>query len=209
LAEGIGALAKTAARLGRAARRRKPGGRRPPHLYFLTDPARTPDPASVMRLLPRGAAVIYRAFDRADLIEQGPTLRALARERGLVFLVGADAHLAARLRADGVHLPERLMQQAPALRRRRPRWLITAAAHGQRAVARAARLGLDAVLVSVVFPSQSASAGRPMGPLRFAATARAAGLPVIALGGVSARTARRLLGSGAHGLAAIGGFAKL
>ncbi|HXQ12649.1 MAG TPA: thiamine phosphate synthase [Caulobacteraceae bacterium] len=208
MADGIGALARTAARLGRAAGRRKPGARRLPHLYFLTDPARTPHPARVMRLLPRGAAVIYRAFGRADLLEQAAALRALARARGLVFLVGADARLAARLRADGVHLPERLMRLAPALRRRRPTWLITVAAHDQRAVARAARLGLDAALVSVVFPSRSPSAGRAMGPLRFAARARGAGLPVIALGGVDARTAPRLLGTGAHGLAAIGGFAE-
>jgi thiamine-phosphate pyrophosphorylase len=206
LADGIGALAKTAARLGRAARRRKPQARRLPQLYFLTDPARTPDPARVMRQLPRGAAVIYRAFGRADILEQAAALRALARARGLVFLVGADAGLAVRLRADGVHLPERLMRLAPALRRRHPRWLITAAAHGQPAGARAAWLGLDAVLVSVVFPSQSPSAGRAMGPLRFAALARSADLPVIALGGVDGRTAPRLLGSGAHGLAAVGGF---
>ena len=206
MAEGIGALAKTAARLGRAARRRKPGARQLPQLYFLTDPERTPDPARVMSQLPRGAAVIYRAFGRADVLEQAAALRAIARARGLVFLVGADASLAARLRADGVHLPERLMRLAPALRRRRPLWLITAAAHGQRAVARAARLGLDAALVSVVFPSQSPSAGRAMGPLRFAVRARGASLPVIALGGLDARTARRLLGSGAHGLAAVSGF---
>jgi thiamine-phosphate pyrophosphorylase len=208
LTEGIGALEETAARLGRAARRRKPDARRLPHLYFLTDPARTPDPARVMLRLPRGAAVIYRAFGRVDLLDEARALRALARARGLVFLVGADARLAARLQADGVHLPERLMRLAPALRRRRPRWLITAAAHGARATAQAARLGLDAVLVSVVFASRSQSAGRAMGPLRFAARARAARLPVIALGGVDARTARRLLGSGAHGLAAIGGFAE-
>jgi thiamine-phosphate pyrophosphorylase len=159
-----------------------------------------------MRQLPRGAAVIFRPFGRVEPLAQAPALRALARARDLVFLVGADEALAARLKADGVHLPERLMPSAAALRRRRPRWLITAAAHNGRALAKAARLGLDVALVSVVFPSNSSSAGGAMGPLRFAATARSAGLPVIALGGVDARTARRLVGTGAHGLAAIGGL---
>ena len=206
MAGGIEALAGTAARLGRAARRRKPAARALPSLYFLTDPDRTPDPARVMRRLPGGAAVIFRPFGRPDALRDAAALRALAHSQGLVFLVGADAGLAARLAADGVHLPERLMGLAPRLRRGHPRWLITGAAHGPRALARAARLGLDAAVLSVVFASQSPSAARAMGPRRFAALARAARLPVIALGGVDDRTARRLIGSGAHGLAAIGGL---
>jgi thiamine-phosphate pyrophosphorylase len=208
LAGELEALATTAARLGRAVRPRKPARRRPPNLYFLTDPARTPDPARVMRRLPRGAAVIFRTFGQPKGLARAASLRALARSCGLVFLVGADARLASRLQADGVHLPERLMRLGPALRRRHPRWLITTAAHSPRALALAARLGLDAALLSVVFPSQSPSAGRAMGALRFAAQVRAARLPVVALGGIDARTARRLVGSGAHGLAAVSGLAR-
>jgi thiamine-phosphate pyrophosphorylase len=70
-------------------------------------------------------------------------------------------------------------------------------------VALAARVGLDAVLVSPVFESRSLSAGRALGPLRFARMARGARLPVYALGGVTARTARRLAGTGASGVAAV------
>ncbi len=127
--------------------------------------------------------------------------------RRLVFLVGADAGLAQRLGADGVHLPERLMRLAPRLRQAHPAWLITAAAHTPRAVMAAARLRLDAALVSTVFASASASAGKPLGPLRFTTLARQARLPVIALGGVDASTAKRLVSSRAAGLAAIGGLA--
>ena len=66
--------------------------------------------------------------------------------------------------------------------------------------------GCDAALVSAVFESRSPSAGRPIGPRRFARLVRTAGLPVYALGGVDARTARRLLDTGAVGLAAVEGF---
>jgi len=199
-------MAKAAARLGRGGRRRNPAPS-PPRLYFLTDPLRTPDPAAVVRRLPKGAAVIYRPFGRADALEAGRRLRALARRRGVRFLVGADERLAAQLEADGLHLPERLLARARLVRLRRPRWLITGAAHSPRALARAARLGLDAALYSAVFRSESPSAGPPIGPLRFAAAVRAAKLPVIALGGVDPLTARELARSGAHGLAAIGAFA--
>jgi len=201
-----GDLAKTAARLGRAARARNPRGRTVPSLFFLTDPIRTPDPASVIAALPAGAGVIYRAFGATDAEAAARPLRALARARRVVFLVGADERLAARLGADGLHLPERLMARARRVRARRPDWLITAAAHGPGAVARAARLGLDAVLVSTVFASASPSASPPMGVVRFAALARSARLPVVALGGVEAATARRLARTHAAGLAAIGGL---
>lgn len=157
--------------------------------------------------LPAGSAVIYRAFGAKDAEARGRALRRLAKTRGLVFLVGADAGLAQRLGADGVHLPERLMRLAPRLRQAHPNWLITTAAHGPRAIAAAARLKLDAALVSTVFASESPSAGKPLGPLRFAALARQARLPVIALGGIDVATAGRLANSGASGLAAIGGLA--
>jgi thiamine-phosphate pyrophosphorylase len=57
-----------------------------------------------------------------------------------------------------------------------------------------------------VFESASPSAGRPLGPVRFAALARRAGLPVYALGGVRTKNAPRLLGSGAAGLAMVEGL---
>jgi thiamine-phosphate pyrophosphorylase len=160
-----------------------------------------------MARLPAGAAVVYRAFGSKDAEAEGRALRQLARARRLVFLVGADAELATRLGADGVHLPERLMHLAPRLRQAHPNWLITTAAHAPRAIAAAGRLRLDAALVSAVFASESPSAGIPLGALRFAHLARSARLPIIALGGIDARTASWLADSGAAGLAAIGGLA--
>lgn len=65
----------------------------------------------------------------------------------------------------------------------------TAAAHSRAAVAQAARLGVDAVLVSAVFPSRSPSAGPPLGALRFRQLVRAATIPVYALGGIDASNA--------------------
>jgi thiamine-phosphate pyrophosphorylase len=70
-------------------------------------------------------------------------------------------------------------------------------------LAEADRAGLDAVLVSSLFPSRSASAGAPLGPDAFAAWVGAVQTPVIALGGVNAANAHLLIGSGAAGLAAV------
>jgi len=83
---------------------------------------------------------------------------------------------------------------------------VTAAAHSRPALLRAARAGAQAAVVSPVFESASRSAGRALTPVRFAALLQGAPLPVYALGGVDARTAQRLVGSGACGLAAVGAF---
>jgi len=121
----------------------------------------------------------------------------------MVLLAGADPSLAAAIGADGVHLPEHWANRAAGIRRTRPDWLVTAAAHSAAAIVRARRAGADAVFVSPVFASVSPSAGRPLGALRFAALARRTGLPVFALGGINAGTARRIARSGAAGLAAV------
>jgi thiamine-phosphate pyrophosphorylase len=157
----------------------------------------------VLRRLPRGAGVVYRAFGDPLAVAKGRRLALSARRRGLMLLVGADAGLAAAIGADGVHLPERAAAKAGAIRRARPSWIVTCAAHSRHAIVRARRSGADAVVVSPVFASASPSAGRPLGPLRLAQIVTGAGLPVYALGGVSAATARRLIRSGAAGMAAV------
>jgi len=203
---GLEALWRTARTLSR----RRPQGKRTrgkrllPPLVFVTDPDRTPDPAAVAAGLPRGAGVIYRAFGRADALAVGRRLAAVARARGLVLLVGSDEALAAALRADGVHLPERALHRAARIRARRPGWLVTGAAHGAGGLARGR--DLDALLLSAVFDSRSPSAGPPLGPTRFSALVRGARVAVYALGGVSGANAARLAASGAAGLAAVDGL---
>ena len=199
-------LVRTARTLGRGALREK-GARGLPRLWLVTDPTRTPNPVAIARRLPRGAGVLYRAFGSADAVTTGRALALVASERGLVLLVGADEQLAACIGAAGVHLPERDLPKLRPLRRRHPGWIVTVAAHSERAVRAAARAGADAVLVSVVFPSRSPSAGAALGPVRFSALVRGHRAPVIALGGLNTATAPRLLASGAYGLAAVEGLA--
>jgi thiamine-phosphate pyrophosphorylase len=194
---------ETVWRWARTLRPARVRGKALPRLFFFTDPARTPDPEAVIRRLPRGAGVVYRAFGDPAALAKGRRLVMAARRRGLLVLAGADANLAARIGADGVHLPERMAVRARGLKRARRAWIVTAAAHSATAITIARRGGADAVFVSAVFASESPSAGRPIGPLRFAALVLRAPLPVFALGGVNANTARRLTHSRAAGMAAV------
>lgn len=171
-------------------------------MLAFTDPARTPDPLALVQTLPRGSALVYRAFGAPEAEAVARALRAATRARGVRLLIGQDHRLALKVRADGVHLPERLAGRAEAMKRLRPGFLVTCAAHSPRA----ARARADAVVVSAIFPSRSASAGRPIGPLRLAALARACGRPAYALGGINNKTARRLLPTGVIGIAAVDVF---
>jgi thiamine-phosphate pyrophosphorylase len=169
-------------------------------LLFFTDPVRTPDPAAIAATLPPGAGVVYRHFGAPGAEAVARRLLAVARARGLKLLIGQDAALARRIGADGVHLPERLAPRAAGLKRAHPGWIVTSAAHS---VAAARRGRGDAVVISPALPSRSASAGRPLGPIRLATLVRAAGRPAYALGGIDNKTARRLIDAGLVGLAAV------
>lgn len=194
-------LARTARTLSRRA-----GGRKGlPPLILVTDPDRTPDPAALAERLPQGSGVIFRGFGRAGARETARALATIARRRRLVLLIGADA---VRVPGAGAHLPERLAHKVKALKQARPGVLVTVAAHSLPALIRARKGGADAALLSTVFESRSLSAKRPLGPVRFAALVRGAGLPVYALGGVRTKNAPRLLASGAAGLAMVEGLAE-
>jgi thiamine-phosphate pyrophosphorylase len=169
-----------------------------PQFWFFTDPERTPDPVAIARTLPRGTAVVYRHFRASD---RKAVADALRQVRGLRLLIGADPALAAQVGADGVHWPERLGHRAAALKRMRPGWLVTVAAHSAAALRRAA--GADAAVLSPVFASRSASAGRALGLARAARMAAQAPVSVIGLGGVTRARADLLLRRGFAGAAGV------
>lgn len=198
-------MARIAHRLGRLARPGNPQGHGGalPSLWLFTDPVRLPDPLAAAAALPPGSGVVLRTFGRPDVEALAPALAALARRRGLVLLVGEDARLAARIGAHGVHLPQRKLPDLARLRARHPRWRLSVAAHGMAALHRAERAGADAAFLSSAFASASPSAGAPVGPTRMASMARHVALPVYALGGVTAMTARRLVDVGVAGIAAV------
>ena len=198
-------LAREATFLRRHAKKGK-GGKRLPALWLFTDPHRIPDPGLVMANLPRGTGVVYRAFGQPDAIGEGRRLAKLARQRGLTLLVGRDVHLARAIGADGVHFPEysRLGRQT----RPWPGAIFTLAAHGAKGLARCTRLKPDLVFLSAAFASNSPSAKQVWGATRFSALVQRSRRPVVALGGVTVTTAKRLRQSGAYGLAAVEELAK-
>lgn len=172
-------------------------------LVFMTDPDRVPDPVSVVAKLPRGTAIIYRHFGQSGA---AGALREITRERGQQLLIGNDPELAESIDADGVHFSRDLNLLGPIeCRAKHPDWIITMA--GLKSGHYAAPLdSLDALFISAIFPSRSESAGTPIGVAALKDRAARLPVPLFALGGVNAATARELIGSGIAGLAAIEGL---
>lgn len=173
----------------------------PPALFF-TDPARTPDPLTIASRLPRGFGVVYRHFGAADRSEAGKRLAWICRQRGLVFLVGADPRLALEIGADGVHWPFRLRTEARRWDRRFR--LQTVSAHSGRELREVQDGPADAVVLSTAFASSSPSAGPALGPVRLRQLVQESALPVYALGGMTADTAG--MAAKVAGIAAVDGM---
>lgn len=171
-----------------------------PPLLFFTDPKRTPEPWRTAQRLPRGAGIVYRHFGAADAEATARRLKAIAVERGLILLIGLDADLAKTVEADGVHLPERLLTAAEALRARRPDWILIGAVHSVDQALAAG--GLDAAVLSPIFAAGGASAAKAA--LGTGALTEVSGIrPVYALGGVGPDTVGALSSTGAIGIAGV------
>lgn len=173
----------------------------------MTDARRLADPLAAAAALPRGSGIVLRDYAMAKRPQLAKALRRVAAERRLVLLIGDDPALALTVGASGVHFPEHRRAAARRWRRRRPDWIVTVAAHSLAAAIAAARIGADAALVSPVFATESHPGARTLGPRHLASIVRRCGLPVYALGGIDARTVRRLAGTGIVGIAAIGALA--
>ena len=170
-------------------------GRQPrPRLWLMTDERQGEGLWPAIERLPRGAGIVFRhhslpARERERLFAK---IARRARQRGLTLVVAGDRP--GRQRAAGRH------GRSP---RRTPAGLIrTAPVHDLPEIRAAERAGADLLFLSPVFATRSHPGARVLGPLRFGLLARQARAPVIALGGMDEKRARRL-GGLIYGWAAI------
>jgi len=173
----------------RAVKSRHRHARRPcPVLWLFTDERRLPNPRPSIARLPRGLAGVVLRHDRdPHRAALGRDLARICRARRLALVVAGDVHLAAALGA-GVHLRA---GRWPGHARIRRGWL-TSSAHSAAELRRARRAGADLAFLSPAFPTPSHPDAPGLGPARWSRLARAARMPVAALGGTNHLTVRRL-----------------
>ncbi len=174
-----------------------------PALALITDTERLPDPLPAANNLPPGSAVLLRHYDHPHREALAVALGTTCRARGLSLWVAGDAALAAAAGAEGLHLAEWMVGT---WRRGTWRGVVTAAAHSAAAIHAARRAGVDAVLLAPVFATGSHPGVATLGVSRARSLIVAARLPVYLAGGITASNADQLAGSGAAGIAALGGL---
>lgn len=147
-----------------------------PRLWLMTDERQGEGLWAALERLPKGAGVVFRHYGLApgERRQMFRKLQIIARRRQLLLLVGGCGP-----RGGGVH-----GGRGPGLR--------SASAHNLAELKTAERLGASLVFLSPAFPTRSHPGARTLGPVRFGLIARQARIPVIALGGMDLRRARRL-----------------
>jgi thiamine-phosphate pyrophosphorylase len=147
-----------------------------PRLWLMTDERQGEGLWDALERLPKGSGVVFRhyGFAPAERRKLFDRVRRVARRRRLLLLAGGNG-----LRGDGVHGGV-------------GKGFRSASAHNLRELKSAERSGANLVFLSPAFPTRSHPGIRALGPVRFGLIAGHARLPIIALGGVDARRARRL-----------------
>ena len=146
-----------------------------PRLWLMTDERQGEGLWEALDRLPRGSGVVFRHYGltRADRRKLFELVRRVAKRRRLVLLAGGKG-----LRGDGVHGGRY--------------GGFSASAHSLDELKSAERSGARLIFLSPAFATRSHPGARALGPVRFGLIARHARVPVIALGGVDSRKARRL-----------------
>jgi len=153
--------------------------------------------------------VQIREPDLADRSLEALVRRAveLTRDTKTRVVVNDRVDVALAAGAAGVHLKASSMSAAR-VRSLVPRsWLVGRSVHDvAEAVTVTASRSLDYLMAGTVFKTRSKPGRIPIGPESLEAMARAVEVPILAIGGVTVRNARRVGQTGAAGLAAISEF---
>jgi thiamine-phosphate pyrophosphorylase len=138
--------------------------------------------------------------DRA-LLARARQVAAAAHEAGALAIVNDRADLAVLAAADGVHVGQEDLQVREARRIVGPDRLLGASTHSLQQALAAAEAGADYIGCGPMYPSDTKPQEVIPGPALLGEVTRAVGLPVMAIGGITAERAAEVVAAGATWLA--------
>lgn len=156
-----------------------------PLVWLLSDARNDAVLERALAALPPQSGFVFRHYhlDEAARRARFGALAAQARALGHRVVLAGDAGLAVAWGADGVYGAASLAARG---------LLRLAAAHDGGELAAANAAGVDGVFLSPVFATRSHPDARTLGVFGFNVLAQQSAVPVIALGGMTARRAQRL-----------------
>jgi thiamine-phosphate pyrophosphorylase len=142
-----------------------------------------------------------------DAYEVACTLREIAKEWGMVFLVNDRCDLAMAVEADGVHLGQTDLPLALARNLVGHDMLIGASTHNSEQVQKATEEGADYLGFGPIFPTGTKSNHDPVVGIQGLKHVRGlTPLPVFAIGGIMPEFVTELCQAGANGVAVASGI---
>jgi thiamine-phosphate diphosphorylase len=133
----------------------------------------------------------------AKLLALASRLRELTRKHRARLIIHTQADIAHAVNADGVHVASSDISTIPAIRS----WLsnsdmsISASCHNAEELLQAEQAGADFAMLAPVFPTGSHPGAPSLGIKAFQTLAAQAGIPVVALGGITLENYQQLASS--------------
>lgn len=174
-------------------------------VYLITDQGE--DLIGRVCLALRGgvSALQYRAKGReyGYRVEEGGRLKHLCTRFGVPFIVNDDITLAKELDADGVHLGQDDGDIAEARMHLGPNKVVGKSTHNLEEALKAQQEGADYIGFGALYPTESKVVSHLPGVEVLASLRGHVKIPVVAIGGITAHNACRVIDAGADALAVI------
>jgi len=181
----------------------------PSRLYLVIDPLDTGrDPLALARAMLAGGARLLQLrlkhVPSGELVAIADRLRELTARAGATFIVNDRADVARAVGADGVHLGQEDLPVDAARRLLGPGRLVGLSTHSEAQLETGRASGADYFALGPVFATTSKAAADPViGCERLRAARSLVSQPLVAIGGITAATARAVLDAGVDAVAII------
>ena len=183
-----------------------------PLLCLVTDRNRTscrPLESVVGQAVEGGANMIQfrdRDMEDTDRLHVAAKLREITENKTL-FIVNGDVDLAKKVGADGIHFPEKHIFDADTQKLKED-FILGQSVHSLEMAIKAELLYIDYLIVGTLFPSKSHPHGRVNGTKIIEDISGKLSVPLIGIGGISSQNCRKVIDSGASGVAVIGAISE-
>ena len=182
-------------------------------LYAVTDRTWAADEEDFFRQIEsavRGGAAIVQLREKGleddAFLAEAKRFAALCRALGAVSIINDRPDIALAAGADGVHLGQSDLEAERARALLGPDKIIGVSAHSPEEARRAREAGADYLGCGAAFATGTKSDARLISKETIRAVTAAAGIPVVAIGGISRENLLELRGLGLAGIAVVSGI---
>lgn len=182
-------------------------------LYAVTDRAWAADEEDFFRQIEaavRGGAAIVQLREKrlgnADFLAEAKRFVSLCRTLGAVSIINDRADIALAAGADGVHVGQSDLEAGRARALLGPDKIIGVSAHSPEEARRARKAGANYLGCGAAFATGTKSDAKPISKETIRTVTAAAGVPVVAIGGVNRENILELRGLGLAGVAVVSGI---